>query len=41
MIEKISNYIKENSERSYKEPGGLFKHPFIDPGSVYQGYFWG
>ncbi|MGI6652784.1 MAG: MGH1-like glycoside hydrolase domain-containing protein [Christensenellales bacterium] len=40
MIDNISRYIKERSQRSYKQAGGLFKHPFIDPGSVYQGNLW-
>jgi putative isomerase len=40
MTDKILEYIHNNSSRIYKKPGGIFRFPFIDPGSVYDGSLW-
>lgn len=37
---KIEEYIKEKSPRVFKNAGGRFPFPFIDPGSIYDGNLW-
>lgn len=37
---EIRKYIRERSPRVFKEAGGIFRYPFIDPGSVYDGNLW-
>ncbi|UZQ86593.1 FGGY family carbohydrate kinase [Thermoclostridium stercorarium] len=34
---KTGLHISENIDRAFKSPNDLFKYPFIDPGSVYDG----
>jgi putative isomerase len=36
----IGRYIREKSPRVFKSPGKRFPHPFIDPGSIYDGNLW-
>jgi putative isomerase len=36
----IGRYIRERSPRVFKHPGKRFPHPFIDPGSIYDGNLW-
>ena len=38
--ENITEYISKNADRVFKSPNDLFKYPFIDPGSVYDGNLW-
>lgn len=38
--EEILEYISLKVDRVFKPPGKLFKYPFIDPGSVYDGNLW-
>lgn len=36
----ISDYLKKYLPQVMKKPYGNFKHPFVDPGSVYDGNLW-
>ncbi len=36
----IETYIREKSPRVFKQAGARFPHPFIDPGSIYDGNLW-
>ncbi len=38
--ERIFDYIDRNIGGVLKEPVGFIRHPFIDPGSVYDGNVW-
>ncbi len=38
--ELIQEYLKKHLHQVLKQPYGNFKHPFIDPGSVYDGNLW-
>jgi putative isomerase len=38
--ELIKDYLMNNLSRVLKNPHGCIKHPFIDPGSVYNGNLW-
>lgn len=38
--EKIREFIQKNVEVVLKEPRSFIRHPFIDPGSVYDGNVW-
>ena len=39
-LDRIARYIRERSPRVFKSPGARFPHPFIDPGSIYDGNLW-
>lgn len=39
-FQRVLAYIRERSPGLYKQPSGLFQHPFIDPGSIYHGNLW-
>ncbi|GHV26951.1 hypothetical protein FACS18948_3530 [Clostridia bacterium] len=39
-LDNIRAYIDLNDARIFKDAGGVFKYPFIDPGSVYDGNLW-
>lgn len=39
-LKEIKAYIRERSPRVFKPAGGRFPHPFIDPGSIYDGNLW-
>ena len=39
-LDLIGRYIREKSPRVFKSPGKRFPHPFIDPGSIYDGNLW-
>jgi putative isomerase len=36
----IRAYVLANVDRTLKPPNRMMKHPFIDPGSVYEGNLW-
>lgn len=36
----IFSYVEKNVENVLKQPRSFIKHPFIDPGSVYDGNVW-
>ena len=36
----LRSYVLENVERTLKAPNRMMRHPFIDPGSVYEGNLW-
>lgn len=36
----ILEYFKNNADRVLKQPNTCLKHPFVDPGSVYDGNLW-
>ncbi|WP_199613680.1 MGH1-like glycoside hydrolase domain-containing protein [Paenibacillus alkalitolerans] len=36
----LGEYIKDNVDKTLKEPAHYLKHPFVDPGSVYDGNLW-
>ena len=38
--ELIRDYFAKNLPRVMKEPHDCFAHPFIDPGSIYEGNLW-
>lgn len=38
--QSILEYVSENVDRVFKPANELFKYPFIDPGSVYDGNLW-
>ncbi|MBN2222244.1 MAG: trehalase / alfa-L-rhamnosidase / mannosyl oligosaccharide glucosidase [Vallitaleaceae bacterium] len=37
---KVYQYIIDHIDQVFKEPRAFIKHPFIDPGSVYNGNVW-
>lgn len=37
---RIRDYVTAHVEEVLKEPRGFIRHPFIDPGSVYDGNVW-
>lgn len=37
---KLYQYIIDNIDMVFKQPRAFIKHPFIDPGSVYDGNVW-
>lgn len=39
-VQKLENYIKQNVKSILKTPRSFIRHPFIDPGSVYDGNVW-
>ena len=39
-LDLIGRYIREKCPRVFKRPGKRFPHPFIDPGSIYDGNLW-
>lgn len=38
--DRIVAYIRTHVPRAYRQMGGAFAHPFIDPGSIYNGNLW-
>ncbi len=39
-IDRLRAFFHENTPRVLKQPKAALKHPFIDPGSVYDGNLW-
>ena len=39
-IDCLRAFFHENTPRVLKAPRGILRHPFIDPGSVYDGNLW-
>ncbi len=37
---RLYQYMEQHAEQVFKEPRSFIRHPFIDPGSVYDGNVW-
>ncbi len=37
---RLYRYLEDNVDQVFKEPRSFIRHPFIDPGSIYDGNVW-